>query len=215
MIKRSLRKIKKYLKELITRKLGGLFRNLKKKDYPQNSDGKVLIHVGCGDCIDSRYINFDTRPGLDIHVVDKVENIDKNFALDYAHLIYACHVIEHIPYLNVLDTLKKMHKCLKEGGVLRLSVPDFSVIAQMYKENNDVKDVVRPLLGGQGYEHNFHYAIFDERYLRSILLDAGFKEVRKWNPENAEYYNFDDWAGKGINLNGKDYFISLNLEAVK
>lgn len=212
---RVIRKIKNYSKKFINWRLGGFFRTIKKKEYPKNEDGKVLIHVGCGDCIDPRYINFDSRPGLNIHVADKIENIDKIFGSDYADLIYACHVIEHIPYADVLNTIKKMHKCLKEGGVLRISVPDFFVIVQMYRENEDVKDVVRPLLGGQGYEHNFHYAIFDYKYLKTILLDAGFKKVRKWNPESVEYYNFNDWAGKTINLYGKDYPISLNLEAVK
>lgn len=215
MVKKYLRKIKKYPREIIFWKLGGLFRSVKKKQYPKNKDGKVLIHVGCGDCIDPRFINFDTRAGLNIHVADKVENIDKVFAANYADLIYACHVVEHIRYSKVSDTIKKMRKCLKDRGVLRLSVPDFSVIVQMYNEEKDIKDIMRPLLGGQGYEYNFHYSAFDEKYLRTVLLDAGFREVRKWDPKTAEYYNFDDWAGKTINLYGKDYPISLNLEAIK
>ncbi len=210
-----LRKIKRYSKKFFVWELGGIFRTMKKKEYPRNKNGEVLIHIGCGDCIDPRFINFDTRPGLNIHVVGKVENIDKVFDQDYADLIYACHVIEHIPYANVLEALKKIHRCLKHDGTLRISVPDFSVMVRMYGENEDVRDVVRPLLGGQGYEHNFHYAIFDEKYLKTILLEAGFKEVRKWDPKSAEYYSFDDWASKSMSVNSKDYPISLNLEAIK
>ncbi|PIR41808.1 MAG: hypothetical protein COV30_01280 [Candidatus Yanofskybacteria bacterium CG10_big_fil_rev_8_21_14_0_10_37_15] len=215
LMKKFLRKVKKIPKEFVLWKLGGWLRIINKKEYPKNKDGKVFIHVGCGDCVDPRFINLDTRPGLNIHVVEKVENIDKVFNAEFADLIYACHILEHIQYSKVLDTVKKMRRCLKYGGVLRLSVPDFSTMVDMYKESNNIESILRPLLGGQGYEYNFHYSAFDEKYLRNILLEAGFKEVRWWDPKKADDYNFDDWAGKKINLNGKDYPISLNLEAVK
>jgi len=196
-------------------KIGPVLRFFKKRPLPQNADGKVLIHIGCGDFDDKRYINVDTRPGWHIHYVESIENIEKLFPENYADLIYACMILEHVSYLKLLPTLKGIRKCLKQKGIFRISVPDFDAIIEMYKDGKSVEAITPPLMGGQGYEGNFHYSIFNEAYLKQLLLESGFKEVKKWNPENASYHNFNDWSKREFPLNGKNWQITLNLEAVK
>ena len=39
--------------------------------------------------------------------------------------VRASHVLEHIPQLQTLSTLKDWHMVLKPGGTLRVIVPDF------------------------------------------------------------------------------------------
>ena len=196
-------------------RFGAFLRLFKKRPFPQNSEGKILIHIGCGEFNDSRYINVDTRPGWHIHFVDSIENFEKLFPSNYADLIYACHIIEHVSHLKLAETLKKLFNCLKKDSILRLSVPNFDVIVKMYQERNSIDDILAPLMGGQGYPGNFHYSVFNEDYLKNLLLKSGFKEVRKWDPENASYHNFNDWSKRKINLYRKDWPISLNLEAIK
>ncbi len=196
-------------------KIGPILRRFRKRPLPQNPDGKVLIHVGCGDFDDKRYINVDTRPGWHIHCVESIENLEKLFPENYADLIYACMVLEHVSHLKLLPTLKGIRKCLKGGGIFRVCVPDFDAILEMYKDSKAIEAITPPLMGGQGYEGNFHHSIFNEDYLRQLLLKSGFREVRKWNPENASYHNFNDWSKREFPLNGKDRPISLNLEAIK
>jgi predicted SAM-dependent methyltransferase len=41
--------------------------------------------------------------------------------------IYASHVFEHVPQALVPPTLAGMHRILKHGGTLMLSVPDMDV----------------------------------------------------------------------------------------
>ncbi len=210
-----IKKIKRKVKNIALFKIGKFIRFLKKPSLPKNPDGTVLIHIGCGELNDSRYINVDVRPGWHIHFLGSMEDCEKLFPLNYADLIYICHVLEHISHLKISQAIQGLYKTLKKGGTLRISVPDFDTIMEMYKEKKSIKDIMAPLMGGQGYSANFHHSVFNEDYLRQLLLKSGFGEVRKWNPENAQYYNFDDWSKRKINLYGKDWPISLNIEAIK
>ena len=207
------RKGASFLRHIMIFKIGAFIRIFKKKKSPKGE--KVLLHIGCGDLIDKRYINIDIRPGWHIDYVAQVEGMKNIFSKDYADLIYGCMVLEHISHQKTLEILEDLRKILKPGGSLRLSVPDFDTIVKMYEVEKSVKDIMSPLMGGQGYQGNFHFSIFNEKYLTDLLLKAGFSEVKKWNPENAEYYNFDDWANRKIDMYGKDWEISLNLEAIK
>jgi hypothetical protein len=213
IIERIKRKLIKILRNFFLFRIGAFLRSFKKKPLP--SSKPVLIHIGCGEFNDPTYINVDTRAGWHIHSVDSIENCENLFPANYADLIYACHVLEHVSHLKIRKTLNGLRKCLKKGGILRLSVPDFDKILEMYQEENNIDDIIAPLMGGQGYPGNFHCAVFNEDYLKQLLLKSGFRETRKWDPNNASYHNFNDWSRRKINLYGKEWSISLNLEAVK
>lgn len=192
-----------------------LLRRIKAPSIPKNEDGKVLIHLGCGPISDPRWINVDLLYLPHIHHIQDITKLG-NFPDDTADLIYACHVFEHVSHRSLQDVLAEWRRVLKPGGVLRLSVPDFDDMLKIYNsEGGSIKSVVKPLMGGQDYAYNFHYSIFNEAYLSDLLKNAGFKEVRGWNPETAPYHNFKDWSSRLYPINGHEYHISLNLEAVK
>lgn len=133
-----------------------------------------------------------------------------------ADLIYASHVLEHISFREVPKVLKEWRRVLKAGGVLRISVPDFDRIIDVYShEGNVIQAIVGVLMGAQEEAYNFHKAVFNNRYLTELLLSVGFREVREWEPGNVELHSFEDWASRSIEINGKEYPISLNLEALK
>ncbi|MDD2731839.1 MAG: hypothetical protein PHI53_01435 [Candidatus Pacebacteria bacterium] len=213
IIKKINNKIVRVMRNFYLFKIGAFLSHFKKASVPK--DGPILIHIGCGEFNDKRYINVDSRKGLHIHYVDTIENISKLFPQNYADLIYGCHVLEHVSHLKLTQTLKGLYVCLKKGGILRLSVPDFETIVGMYQEKSSVSGIIAPLMGGQGYPGNFHFSVFDEEYLRNLLISVGFKEVRKWDPQNASFHSFDDWSKRKINLYNKEWPISLNIEAVK
>jgi len=206
-------KIKSKVLNFFLFKIGPVLRKFKKKPLPKGD--KVLIHIGCGEFNDKRYINIDTRPGWHIDYVDSIENVSQRFPENHADLIYACHVLEHVSHLKTLEVLKNLHRCLKPGGTLRLSVPDFDTIIDMYNERKSVSDITPPLMGGQGYPGNFHASVFTEQHLTNLLHQAGFQQVQKWSPETAQHHTFSDWSNRKIHLYDKDYQISLNLEAIK
>ncbi len=211
-IKDRLRPAKIWLKEKAVSAKHRLMKTINPPKIMKNEDGSVLIHLGCGYENDPRYINVDAIPLPHVNFVSRVEKLPM-FPNDYADLIYACHVLEHISHRHLIDTLKEWRRVLKPGGVLRISLPDFEKIIDIYEENErQIESMMMPLMGGQDYAYNFHKSVFNQKYLKKILEDAGFKQTRGWDPENAKYYSFKDWAQKKVR---NKYPISLNMEAVK
>jgi hypothetical protein len=191
-----------------------LSRRMKAPKKPTNADGRVLIHLGPGEENDDRFINVDTRPFPHIHFISSVE-VQDLFPVNYADLVYSCHILEHISHVRISHLLSIWHKWLKENGVLRISVPDFDQIIKIYKEHGSCESIISPLMGGQGYDENFHKAIFNESFLTGLLFEAGFKNVEKWDPGKVEDYSFNDWANRDYVFQEKTYKISLNLQGVK
>ena len=195
--------------------LGKIKRKIYAPMLPINEDNKVYIHLGCGEINAPGFINVDTIPYSHVHYVQDIEDLSI-FSNKYADLIYASHVLEHTSHRNSFKVLKEWYRVLKEEGRLRLSVPDFDKLIEVYSvEERDIQAIMCPLMGGQGYAYNFHKSVFNERYLTELLLSVGFKEVRKWNPEKVDFHTFDDWASRPIEIKGRKYPISLNIEAVK
>jgi len=189
-----------------------LKRLISRPQLPQNPDGRVLIHLGCGEQNAPGWINVDAQPFPHVNFVGGVEKLPM-FASNSANLIYACHVLEHISYQRYPEILKEWRRVLKPGGVLRIAVPDFDKLIVIYQtEKNNINLVLPPMMGAQDCEHGFHRGAFNEKYLSDLCLDAGFKKTRLWNPKTAPDYPFDDWAKK---LAHGKYPISLNLEAIK
>jgi predicted SAM-dependent methyltransferase len=212
--RKLLRPIKLWLYSVLNNFSYQIVRFLRPPQIPKNSDGKILIHLGCGEQNDPRYINVDGVAFPHVNFVGRVEKLPM-FSNEYADLVYACHVLEHISHQKLSAVLREWYRVLKKGGVLRLSVPDFDKIIEMYEaENKSVLRTLPPLMGThENGEFDFHRAIFNKEYLSTLLKEAGFKETREWSPETAPYYSFSDWAGPR-KIHGT-YKISLNLEGVK
>lgn len=186
------------------------------KRLPRTTDGKMLLHIGCGDISVPGFINVDARPQPHVHIVTtnlfRLTMIPDNVA----DLIYMSHVLEHVSHRDIIATLREMHRILKDGGVLRISVPDFDRIIDIYQATErDITAIEQPLMGGQDYAFNYHYAVFNNAYLRRTMLKSRFRETRTWDPQNCAYHDFDDWASRNISLGGREFAISLNIEAIK
>lgn len=190
--------------------------NKKLARLPSTSDGKRLLHIGCGDIDSPEFINLDARPMPHVHIVSK--NVFRLRMIPDAVLdmVYMSHVLEHVPRGQVLQTIKEMGRVLKKGGILRISVPDFDHIIRIYEESgNDVGSIAPALMGGQNYKFNFHYSIFNRSYLVALLTRGGFHEIESWDPGQCAHHDFEDWASKFVYLGEKPFPISLNLEARK
>ncbi len=191
--------------------LKGLFIHPK---LPTNQNGEVLIHLGCGSVNSPEFINVDARSAPHVHYVCDVTDLSI-FQNDYADLVYACHVLEHIEATNLKKVLLEWKRVLKPCGTLRISVPDFDKLLYVYEAcDRDSESIRMPLMGYRdGY--NAHCMIFNNNYLNRILRTLGFINIREWDPSRVDYHDFEDWASICIQRNNREFNISLNLEATK
>jgi predicted SAM-dependent methyltransferase len=191
-------------------------RRLRKPRLPENEDGKVLLHIGCGKVNSPEFINVDARPSAHVHIVtDDITSLP-DFDRGTVDLVYMCHILEHIKRDHLKEVLSEMKRVLKEGGVLRLSVPDFDRLVEVYDASGkDINAISRQLMGGQDHAYNIHYSVFNRKHLTALLEEAGFSKVIPWDPDHCKYHDFKDRASRKLKTNGKEILISLNLEAIK
>lgn len=173
----------------------------------------MKINLGCGDKIIPEFINVDKRrlEGVDI-VADASWLPFENDSID---LIYASHMLEHFRDTNKI--LTHWYKKLKKGGVLRLGVPDFESLVRVYKEHGDMSLIEGPLVGGHKDMYDKHHRVFDFNSLKRELINAGFKDIRKWDWRKTEHSQYDDYTQAYIPHMDKEngILISLNVEATK
>lgn len=175
----------------------------------------MKLHLGCGTKHLKGFINIDIRylPG-----VDEVNNVKfiRNYNSNSIDLIYACHVLEHFSRWDYKNVLTRWYDVLKPNGILRLAVPNFESICKYYQSTKDLKSIMGLLYGGQDYEENYHYVIFDENNLKNDLYDIGFTNVYKYDYNTVEHFDIDDYSKSYLpHFDKNGLLMSLNLEAKK
>jgi SAM-dependent methyltransferase len=171
-------------------------RRVIQPSLPKLENDALYLHLGCGLVNHPQFVNIVANNSLD--------------------LIYASHCLEHFSHLRISQVLTEWYRTLKPGGILRLSVPDFDLLINIYKENNnDIDTILQPLMGMQLGEYRFHKTVFNKNSLTLLLHSTGFREVREWVPGSSALTSLNDWSGRKLSANGKEYPVSLNLESVK
>lgn len=190
-------------------------RQLSRPLFPDIKKDGVNLHLGCGPIKHPKFINIDGLPAAHIHYVRAIDDLSI-FDDETVDFIYACHCLEHFPYAKITTVLNEWFRVLKKGGKLRLSVPDFDLLLNIYNSNkNDLNSIEGYLLGGQNHKFNFHYSVFNREYLLKYLEDVGFQNVYEWRHECDDLCVNGDYSTFTIEASGQHYAVSLNVEAVK
>ena len=189
-------------------------RTLLPPKLPKNSDGKVYINLGSGGKTGSEFINVDTRVLPNIHHISDITNLHF-FPDNSADMIYACHVVEHIPRSLLLSTLSEWKRVLKSGGIFRFAVPDFDALVEIYNESGKSVVAIENQLMGQDAPYHNHCSIWNRSYAEQILKKVGFISIQAWDPKSAEHHAFNDKSERIMTAGEKNIPISLNLEAIK
>ena len=70
------------------------------------------------------------------------------FEKNSVDVIYASHVLEYFDREEATEVLGKWYSVLKNEGVIRLAVPDFEIISELYNSKRyDLNSFVGPLYG--------------------------------------------------------------------
>lgn len=177
---------------------------------------ELKLHLGCGTKKINGFVNIDIREDVNPDLIDDVGKLNnvKDSSVD---LIYVCHVLEHFGRHEYMKVLQRWYYTLKEGGVLRISVPDFNSIVQYYNKHKDVTKLIGLLYGGQTYKENYHYYAWDFESFSNDLKSVGFTSVRRYNWEDTEHSDVDDFSQSYLPHMDKEngMLMSLNIEATK
>lgn len=175
----------------------------------------LKLNMGSRDRRIPGFKNVDCDPHDGVDFVSPVEDLAV-FDDGCVSEIYASHILEHFSHRMTHKVLKEWHRVLKPEGILYISVPDFDKAAKLsltYGLNDWVNQF---LMGDQGYETAFHYALFNGHRLKEILLESGFSSasmvealpIMSVKPDGGT-----DCSQLRCTLNGE--FVSLNMVAVK
>ncbi len=150
------------------------------------------LEIGPGDYpVNRRWDLLDSarRPGIDIVARWGEERLP--IADGTYDLVYASHVLEHVPWFKTIQALREAFRVLRPGGSIEVWVPDFDTIIDSYRAGrcgdnwrkyNPRSDPWLWLNGRlftYGPDPNWHRAAFDAQSLRSSLEHAGFRDVHK------------------------------------
>jgi len=148
----------------------------------------LRLNVGAGDVKIDGFTPVDRKFG------------DEAYPLKYgdgeADEIRACHILEHFDFKQVPQVLSDWVRVLKEGGRMRLAVPDVDKIAAM---SDDPRRLLY-LMGGQTDDNDYHKSAFTEDVLRGLMERAGLANIQRWETDG---------------LDTSCHRCSLNLEGVK
>jgi len=173
------------------------------------------LHLGCGERYIPGFIHVDIRKSPCIDVIAFADKLP--FKSGSVDMIYACHLLEHFRRHQVENVLREWYRVLKRDSLLRIAVPDFEAIVDVYEKYKDVELIMGLLYGGQDYEYNFHHVAFDFKYLEKLLIKVGFKNVHSYDWRKTVHKDYDDFSQAYIPHMDKEHgiLISLNVEGEK
>ena len=177
---------------------------------------ELKLHLGCGNKIHKEYINIDIQYNPYLDSQEDIRILRK-YADNSVDKIYACHVLEHISRWEYLNVLKRWYTILKEGGRLRIAVPNFDACVAMYQKTKDLPLIIGLLYGGQDYPNNHHFYIWTFDTMKKDLESVGFKNIALYDWRKDDFWNIDDYSKSYIpHMDQKNgTLMSLNIEAFK
>lgn len=147
---------------------------------------KTRMNVGCGPCIAPGWINVDRRPHPG---VDLTCDVRDGIPLAGARLdaIVAIHVLQDLPYADVLPALVELRRLLRTGGTLRLALPDLEKAVEAYRGNDpryfyvpdcDAQDIGAKLITQLVWYGSVRTPMIFG-FIRELLARAGFSMIHR------------------------------------
>ena len=91
----------------------------------------MKLHLGCGKRYLEGYIHVDIAEFEHIDYQLPIDDLS-TFKDNTAEEIYASHVLEYFDRNDVINVLTEWKRVLKPSGVLRLAVPNFPKLVEVY-----------------------------------------------------------------------------------
>jgi predicted SAM-dependent methyltransferase len=145
----------------------------------------MKLNVGCGGNILQGWVNRDSDMDIRKPLPFKNDSVDE---------ILAEHVVEHVTGPEAYRFFKEAKRVLKEGGVLRVCVPELVRLS---------RDKAEDIIVNHG-----HLQVFCLENLQLMLLTAGFRGVNQTDRKPCDGH----WKVIGEELDTRE---TLRVEAYK
>lgn len=161
-----------------------IFDKIQLKSKISKSTGKLQIIIGSEK---TKYENWLPTNIQSLNLL-KISSFQNLFGDKKVDRFLAEHVFEHINYEDALTALQHCNMYLKEGGVIRIAVPDG------FHPNPEYIEMVRP--GGFGYGSDDHKILYNYKTLSQILEKSGFiAQPLEFYDESGKFH-FVDWKSE-------------------
>jgi predicted SAM-dependent methyltransferase len=142
-----------------------------------------MINIGCGSRFHGDWINMDVMP-LDpaIRKIDALSGIPVETGS--ADVVYHSHLLEHLPKQMAPAFIAECFRVLKEGGLIRVVVPDLEQIARQYTEQLE-----KALKNEKGAEARYDWMML-EMFDQTVRNFPGGEMLRYWQQENIPEKEF-------------------------
>lgn len=164
--------------------LRSLIGRLVTRPLPLEKFNSRYLNLGCGNVYLPQMINVDFFTnrrkdyGLDLRYPFKMPD-------DSMDGIFCDHTMEHLSYEELEVSLRECCRVLKPGGVLRIVVPDMSLFATKYAENDmEWFDEWKSLVLAP--ESRAHYRPYFSRMFALNFTANFYYHKTCWDPEVAE-----------------------------
>lgn len=97
-------------------------------------------------------------------------------------IFYSSHFFEHLFKKDAERLLREMHGALKEGGLIRIAVPDLTHAVGLYQEGK-AKEMLENyfFVDDKSSYLARHKYMYDFNGLQTLLVEAGYKNIRRCN----------------------------------
>jgi len=194
------------------------YKNYRSKALPifvETRKTGLKIHLGAGNINLQGWINVDALQA------DHIQSTDPNFRLSEFNSnavseVYLSHTLEHFANDEACSLIESIYEKLQVGGIIRVSVPDFDVLVNLYlSKDRDIRSIKDALVGGQRDSYDFHKSFYNMKELTRVLKNAGFSDVCKWDPLDTFGIDVGRLVSKKVYVNSQLIYISLNLQGTK
>lgn len=145
----------------------------------------VRLNLGCGNFKIKNFINIDIRKNVNPDIISDIRKL--SLPNDYADIIVAYDVLEHIEFRETLSVINEWLRVLKPKGMLLIRIPNFVKIANNYKALT-FRRLSALICGGQTYKENYHKAIFTPDIFYTFSRELGFNIMGFYYFKNS--FNF-------------------------
>ena len=182
----------------------------------------MKLNLGCWHRNIPGFVNVDLCDFPHIHYKSGIDNLSM-FEDNMAELIYSSHSFEYFDRQEAIEVLKEWRRVLKPGAILRLAVPDFDKLIQIYTKTDKVEKIIGPLYGRMEIDTEdekkmlYHKTVYTFNSLRDLLEENGFTHVKRYNWQETIHKDYDDHSQAYFPHMDKEngILVSLNIEAIK